>query len=148
MRELIKVLEDGETYLWEELERFFDVAMDERGKAMFRRAMLADKRLYSPLAHPARGLGVVMAEGRTVADNVEDQAKRAYNATAKVIETIDIAYSYDGVPASDKKFMRAMKAHNQMVINSRLAKPIKKKRPRMSNDAGGREWSPSMLGAQ
>jgi|GEM_PF-6964996 len=126
--EMIEVLSDGETYLWSELERFFDVDMDQRGRAIFRRAVHAAGRLYSPMAHPNRGLGVVMGDGTTVADIVEHKQGKVHRATQRVIETIDKAVQYTNVPKPDMSYMRQLRSQNQALIN-RL-KPPKRSKPK------------------
>lgn len=126
IREMIAVLQDGESYLWEELEGFFDVAMDQRGRSMFRRAVHAEKRLYSPMAYPGRGLGIVMGDGKTVADIVEHKHNKVFNAIDKVVVAAGIAESYSGVPKNDRQYLRALKAQNQAVLNARKASPAKR----------------------
>jgi len=126
---LLEVLIDGETYLWHELEAFFDVKMDTRGRAIFRRVVLNAGRLYSPLAHPSRGLGIVMGEGNTVADIVEDKQRRVHNATKRVVGTINSALNYSGVPANDVKYMRQLRSQNQLLLNNYRLKPLKRVMP-------------------
>jgi hypothetical protein len=119
----MEYLTDGETYLWWELEQLFDVPMNDRGKAMFRRACRSAERLYSPLAHPARGKGIVMGSGETVGDIVEDCQKRAQNAVTKVVVTIQVGFKYEDIPERDRSYMRSLHAQNQAIIHSRDLNP-------------------------
>ena len=124
--ELLEVLIDGESYLWEEMTTFFDVEMDTRGRQMFRRAVIKKGRLYSPLAYPAYGLGIVMGEANTVADIVATKQRRVLSAADRVVTTIDIAQDYDNVPQQDRNYMRMTKAQNSALINSWRTKPVKR----------------------
>jgi len=126
----LDVLKDGEMYTWIDLAGFFDVEMDQRGKSMFRRAVLNAGRLYSPTGHPDRGLGIVMAEGLTVADIVDDKQKRAINAVKTVVTTAGSALDYKRVPEGDRNYMRRLHSQNSALINNHRLKPIKRSSPK------------------
>lgn len=126
IRELIDVLIDGESYSWDDLQQFFDVPMDMKGRTIFRRAVMAEGRLYSPMAHPNRGLGIIMGAGNTVADIVGDKQKRVEGAIEKVVVVAGIAEKYKDVPETDMQYIRQLRAVNQSILNHRKAQPVKR----------------------